>query len=280
MAKNIIAAGYPTTLYNRTRAKAEEVAQWGAKVADTPEAAASGADIVVSCLADPAAVESVMFGADGAIAGLKQGAILIDMSTVDPQTTFRVAEAALTHEAGFLDAPIGGSKQAAADGQLITMVGGDADVLKEAMPVLEVMCRKVIHAGPSGSGTYMKLVFNLVVSHMAAALAEGLVLGQKAGVKGEVILDTLMAGTVASKFYEWKGGCILDRDFSTNFSTRLMHKDLNLIMSAAFGLNLPLPVTASVKELFGAAKATGHADEDFCSVVRPLEEVAGVEVRR
>ncbi len=122
--------------------------------------------------------------------------------------------------------------------------------MDEARPVLEAVSKKIIHAGQSGSGTCLKLCFNLCVSHMAAALSETLVLGVKAGLKPEVIIDTIMAGTISAPFYTWKGGCIMDRDFTTNFSTRLMHKDLNLIMSAGYDLNVPLPVSAAVKELF------------------------------
>ena len=280
MAKNIISAGFPTTLYNRTRDKAEAFVELGGKVADTPKAAAEGADVVVSCLADPPAVEAVMFGPDGAIAGIKADATLIDMSTVDPRTTLKLADALKAKGAHLLDAPVAGSKHVAAAGELVAMVGGDEQVLRRCRPVLDAMCKSVIHTGPNGTGTYTKLAFNLIVGHMGVALAEGMVLGKKAGLDCQILLDTIMSSVIGSKFYEWKGGCILNRDFSQYFATRLMHKDLNLAMSVAYDLNIALPVTAAVKELFGAAKATGHEDEDFCSVIRPLEEIAGIEVTR
>ncbi len=280
MAKRLLSAGYDVTVYNRSRDKAEAMMEFGAKVGDTPKSAVLEADIVISCLADPPAVKAVMYGEEGAIAGMKAGAILIDMSTIDPSTSIEIAEELKKRGKHMLDAPVGGSRVHAAEGQLTAMVGGEESVLERCRPVLDTLCKAVIYTGPNGSGAYTKLCFNLIVSHMTAAIAEALILGEKAGVKGQVILDTIMNAAIASKYYEWKGGCMMDRDFTTNFSTKLMLKDLNLIMSAAYGLDLSLPVTASVKELFAAAKATGHAEEDFCSVVKVLESIAGIELSR
>ena len=126
----------------------------------------------------------------------------------------------------------------------------------------------------------LKLCFNLTVAHMASAMSQALVLGVKAGLKPETIIETFMAGIIGSKFYEWKGGCVIGRDFTTHFSTKLMHKDLAMAMSAGYTHNVPMPVTAAVKELFSMAKNHGEAEEDFCSVIKVLEELAGVEVSR
>jgi 3-hydroxyisobutyrate dehydrogenase-like beta-hydroxyacid dehydrogenase len=280
MAENLIKGGFDLTVYNRTRAKAEDIAKLGAKIADTPAEAARGQDVVITMLADPPAVREVIFGKDGLVGGLESGSILIDCSTVDPTTTASVREAAESKGAAFLDSPVAGSKDAAAKGELILMVGGEEAVLNRVRPILEAVSKRIVHAGPSGSGTMVKLCFNLAVSHMAAALSEALVLGVKSGLKPEVIIDTIMAGTVAAPFYQWKGGCIMDRDFTTNFSTKLMHKDLGLLMSAGGLFGVPLPVTAAVKELFSMAKGHGQAEEDFCSVVKVLEGLAHIEVRR
>lgn len=279
MAINLVKAGYPVTVYNRTKLKVEELVSMGATSAATPKEAAEGADVVIAILADPPAVDKVVLGPEGVIAGLGEGAVLIDASTVDPATTAREAQAAAKKGASFIDSPVAGSKQASLDGELIAMVGGPTDVLERCRPIFDVVCKKVIYAGESGSGTDLKLVFNLFVSHMGAALAEGLVLGTKAGLDPNIIIETLMAGVVGSRFYEWKGGCIINRDFTTHFSTRLMHKDLNLIMKSAYDLNIPLPVTAAVKELYGDAKTSGSSEEDFCSVVKAIERPAGVEVK-
>ena len=278
MAVNLAKAGYPIAVWNRTRNKAEELASLGVSVADTPRQAAEGNDVVITMLADPPAVEAVAFGPEGLVAGLRSGAIVIDCSTIDPATSGKFAKAVEAKGARFLDAPVGGSKKAAEDGELLLMVGGDEGVLAEVREILEKVSRKIIYAGGSGAGTYLKLCFNLIGSHSVAALAESLVLGKKAGLDPRVVLEAIGSSVLASRFIEWKGGCMIDRDFTTNFSLRLMHKDINLMMSAAYGLNIPLPVTASVKELFAVGKSCCDPEEDFSSIVRAMEMIAKVEL--
>jgi len=280
MAENLLKAGYELAAYNRSRSRAEELAKLGAAVADTPALAAQGRDVVITMLADPPAINDAVLGPDGVIEGLQSGAVLIDCSTVDPATTRAIREAAHTRSAKVLDSPVAGSKDAAAKGELILMVGGEESVLEEVRPILDVVSKKIIYAGKSGSGTSLKLCFNLTVAHMAAALSQALVLGVKSGLKPETIIDTFMAGVIGSRFYEWKGGCIMDRDFSTSFSLKLMHKDLNLVMQAGYASGVPLPVAAAVEELFAMAKAHGEGEEDFCSVVKVLEDLAGAHVVR
>ena len=280
MASHLLKSSCDVAVYNRTRSRAEELVALGAKVADTPADAARGREVVITMLADPPAVGEVVLGENGIIEGLGKGAVLIDCSTVDPATTEATRKAAEEKGARFIDCPVAGSKDAAAKGELILMAGGEPDAVESVRDVLETFSAKIVYAGPSGSGTMLKLCFNLFVSHMGAALSEALVLGVKSGLKPETILETVMAGAIGARFYEWKGGCIMDRDFTTSFSTKLMHKDTGLIMSAANSLTVPLPVTAAVRELFTMAKAQGLADEDFSSVVKVLEEFAGIEVRR
>lgn len=279
MANRLLDAGYTVVVWNRTCDKAAEIAGKGALVADTPKQAADGADIVITMLADPLAIEDVVMRQGGVIEGLKEGAILVDCSTVDPETSRMLADAAVKRGAGFLDSPVAGSKKAAEDGQLLLMVGGEKSTLDKVKPILECFSRKIVHAGKAGMGSQLKLCFNLMVAHMGAALSEALILGVKGGLDPKIIMETINSGIIASKLYEWKGDCILKRDFSTNFSLKLMHKDLNLMMSSAYGLNVPLPVTAAVKELFGTAKSLCDPEQDFSSVIRALEEIAGIEVK-
>lgn len=280
MAINLMKAGFPVTVWNRTHSKTDELVSMGASAADTPKRAAEGCDIVILMLADPAAIEAVAYGPDGVIEGLASGSALIDCSTVDPGTSRRLAASAAEKGAGFLDCPVTGSKSAAESGELALMAGGEAATLDKAKPVLDAVSRKVIHAGGVGMGAQLKLCFNLMVGHMAAALAESLVMAEKAGLNPERVMETIGEGAIASRFYEWKGNCMLDRDFSTNFSLKLMHKDLNLVMQTAYGLNIPLPVTAAVKELFGTAKACCDPEADFASVIKALEIPSNVEVHR
>ena len=280
MAANLVRAGYDLAVYNRTRAAAEQIGAMGAAVVNTPAEAACGRDVVIAMLADPPAIQSAVLGPGGVIEGLESGSVLVDCSTVDPATTAATRAAAAAKGAAFLDAPVAGSKDAAAKGELILMVGGDQETLDRVRAILDAVGRKIVHAGPSGSGTSLKLSFNLLVGHVTAGLAEALVLGMKSGVKPETLLEALMSSMLGSRFIEWKSQCIMDHDFTTNFSTRLMHKDLNLMMSAAYDLEVPLPSTAAVKELFSMARGHGEADEDICAVVKVLEDLAGVEVRR
>lgn len=278
MSESLLRAGYAVTVWNRTRSKAEQLQAQGATVAETPAEAASGADVVITMLSDPSAVSAVVLGPNGVIEGLRAGAVLVDCSTVDPATTEAIRKAAEAKGAGFLDSPVGGSKEAAAKGELILLVGGEPATLDRARPVLEIVGKRIIYAGPSGSGTMLKLCFNLTVSHMMAALAEALTLGVKGGLKPGTILEALMSAAIGAPFYEWKGRRIIERDFTTNFSTRLMNKDLGLISSAGHALGVPLPVTAAVKELFTMAKGHGQAEEDFCAVIKLTEDLAGVVV--
>lgn len=280
MVQSLLREGYDLTIYNRTREKSKPLEALGAKVVDSPAMAAKGNNVVITMLADPAAVRETVLAPGGVIEGMEHGAILIDCSTVDPETTAATFHAAAEKNISFLDSPVGGSKAAAAKGELILLVGGDEAVMEDVRDILDALSKKIVYAGPSGSGTMLKLCFNLTVSHVMAALSEALVLGVSGGLQPEVIVEGLMSGIIASPFIEWKGNCIMDRDFSTNFSTKLMHKDLNLMMSAAYGLNAPLPVTAAVKELFSMAKGSGLGDDDFCSIVKILENFAGVEVRK
>ncbi len=279
MAENLLQAGYDLTVYNRTRAKTESLAEKGAKVADTPAKCAEGNEVVITMLADPPAIYDAVCGTDGVMEGIASGAVLIDCSTVDPSTTKHVADLALSKNVRFIDSPVAGSKDAAASGELVMMVGGDDATLNEVRDILDAVSKRIIFAGPQGSGTMVKLCFNLCVSHMAAAISESMVLGTKFGLKPEIILSTIMSGTIASHFYDWKGKCIMDRDFATNFSTALMHKDTGLMMNAGRDLEVPLPVTAAVRELFSMAKGNGQAEDDFISVVNVLENLAGIEVK-
>lgn len=279
MAMSLASAGHPLTVWNRTRSRTEGFPEIGAFAAETPRQAAEGSDVVFTMLSNPAAVIEVVEGPDGVFAGLGKGAVLIDCSTVDPPTSRSLAQAAAEKGADFLDAPVGGSKKAAAEGELVFMVGGGTDVLERVRPILDRLGKTVIHAGESGMGSQLKLCFNMIVAHMAAGLSETLIFGAKSGLDPKLILDTVNAGIIGSRFYQWKGECIIERDFNTNFSLELMHKDLNLMMKTAYDLDLPLPVTASVKELFGAAKSCCDPEEDFSAVIRALETLAHFEVR-
>lgn len=279
MAANLIKAGYDVKLYNRTKSKAEELAAIGGKVVHSPAEAAQDSDIIITMLSTPEIVTEIIMEEDGVIGSLKSGAVVIDCSTVDPDTSQILAQQIEEVGAFFIDAPVTGSKAGAENGELVFMVGAKDEVLATAIEVFDVMGKKTIHAGVNGCGSAVKLCFNLMVSHTAVALAESLVMGTKAGLDPKVILEVMMSGAIASKFIEWKAGCMINRDFSTNFSTKLMHKDTHLIQETGYTLGVPMPVTAAVSELLSMSKAKGFDEDDFCSVIKVLEDFAGVEVQ-
>jgi len=279
MAENLLKSGSSVTVYNRTRARAEEMKSLGARVADTAADAARGSDVVISMVSDPAAVRDVILGHGGAVEGLGQGAVLIDCSTIDPKTTMEVSEAARSRGASFLDAPVTGSKIGAEKGELIMIVGGTPELIASVQDVFDVISKKVVIAGPTGSGVWMKLCFNTLVGQMIVGISQAVVTAKAAGLDPRVFLDLVMSGAIQSPFYAWKGGCILDRDFSTNFSTKLMRKDADLAIGAARDLGIPLIATESVRDALDRAIEAGYGEDDMCSYARVLEQLAGVEAK-
>ena len=277
MARNLIRKGHHLQIYNRTRAKAEEVAQLGAKVASTPAEAACGADVIISMLADPKAVADCFEGPDGILSALKKGAVVIDSSTVSPPTTQRMAEQVRAKGGHLLDAPVFGSKNEAENGALGFIVGGDRDVFDSVQDVLSGL-GKSTYMGPSGMGATAKLVVNLVIAAELEAFHEGMVLAAKAGLDPDLMYSVLMNSRARAGIFEMKGPNILKRDFSTFFPLRLMDKDMRLALETAEALRLSMPVVRAVKDVLGACVTAGQAEEDFSSAIKHLERAGGVEV--
>jgi len=277
MARSLIRKGHAVRVYNRTRAKAEEVAQLGATVAATPAEAARGADIVVTMLADPKAVADCYEGPDGLLSTLTKDAVVIDSSTVSPPTTQKMAGAVRAKGGHLLDAPVFGSKNEAETGALGFIVGGDRAVFDSVQDVLSCM-GKSTYVGPTGMGATAKIVVNLVIASELEAFYEGMVMATKAGLDPDQMYSILMNSRARSGIYEMKGPNILKRDFTTFFPLRLMDKDMRLALETADALRLTLPVVKAVKEVLGACVAAGQGDEDMSSAIRHLERAGGVEV--
>jgi 3-hydroxyisobutyrate dehydrogenase-like beta-hydroxyacid dehydrogenase len=278
MARSLVRKGYTVRLYNRTRAKAEEVAQLGGEVVDTPADAARGADVILTMLADPPAVMDVVEGESGILAAIRPGAVLIDSSTVSPPTTLRVLDLLKAKGADMIDAPVFGSKNEAEKGELGFIVGGKREVVARVQDVLDSMGR-TIHVGGNGMGAYAKLVVNLVVASTLQAFNEGMVLATKAGIDPETMLQIIMSSRAKSGIIEMKAPQILTRDFTPFFPLQLMAKDLRLVVESAEALKIHLPFAASLKEIFAACLADGLAGEDFAAAIKPLERQAEVEVK-
>jgi 3-hydroxyisobutyrate dehydrogenase len=265
MAANWLKKGFPLSIYNRTRAKAE--AFTGARVASSPREAAAKADIVVSRVADDDASRAVWLGESGALAGLQAGMILIETSTLSPAWVGELAGEAMKRGCAFLDAPVGGSKVAAANGQLTMFVGGEAATLDAARPALEAISARIVHLGATGAGSRWKLVNNMMIAIEAAALAEGLRLAEAAGFEREQALATILASAAGSPIMQMKAPRIAARDFANpDFAVKLMSKDARYVLALAEKLGVRLDVARGAEAAFARAEEQGLGELDFSAV--------------
>lgn len=279
MAANLIEAGHDVTVWNRTAEKAQPVVEKGAKLAGTPAEAVQGAEIVMYCLSDDAAVEDLVFGEGRLIDAVQSGQIVVDMSTVHPDTSAREAAAFQEKGARFLDAPVFGSKGEAAAGGLWIVVGGDRELYEEVKPVLEPLSETTHYMGGTGKGASMKLVGNLVVASQIEALGEALILATKAGLNPRDVIGVLSVTDFKSPLFAGVGNSVVERNFETFFALKLMLKDANLIARFAQDLNSPTPAAAAVRETLKTAVNKGWGEENASALIKALEEAAGVEVK-
>jgi 3-hydroxyisobutyrate dehydrogenase-like beta-hydroxyacid dehydrogenase len=279
MALNLLKAGLPVTVFNRTAAKSEELKSAGARVAASPAEAASGADFVIAIVSDTAAVEEVVLGKGGIIETVRQGAVVIDSSTISPVASRKLACKVAGRGASWLDAPVTGSKHLAEKGELTYMVGGDREAFDRALPVLQVLGKKHIYCGAHGLGLAAKLSQNVIQSTMVEIFCEGLVLAAKAGLKPQTMMEVIQGSMARASLTDFKAPFIFKGDFTPYFPLKLMHKDLTLALESAYAQNVPMPAAAAVKEVYGAAKAQGKGELDYAAVVTFLEELAKVQVR-
>lgn len=268
MAGRLAAAGHPTTVWNRTTEKAEDVAAaTGCAVAATPRQAAEAAKVVVVSLADDAAVQAAYLSPDGLVAGLTAGAVVADTSTVDPQTLLDLAPAVAAAGAALLDTPVSGSVATVEAGQLLVMAGGDSDALARARPVLEAFSRRVLHLGPVGAGATMKLVVNSMVHALNAALAEALVLAEKAGVQRELAYEVIASSAVAAPFVAYKREAFEHPDeTAVAFSLALVAKDLELADTLARRVGAAMPQLAANRALVQQAVDAGMGEADLSAL--------------
>jgi 3-hydroxyisobutyrate dehydrogenase-like beta-hydroxyacid dehydrogenase len=277
MAANILAAGFPLTVWNRTPERARELAANGARATTTPRELAAASDIVLTSLADPAAVEAVYLGADGLFAGDLAGKTFADLSTVAPSLSRRLAVTAAADGAALLDAPVAGSIKAAAEGALAVMVGGEQAAFDRCAPVFDAIGRTAFYLGASGSGATMKLVSNGLLATIVQALGEGIALGEKAGLDPATMFEALGASSAAAPVVIAKAVAISQRAYQpAAFTLQLMQKDLWLALSLANDLAVPMPATAAAYDMVLAANATGKAAHDFAAVALLMEELAGI----
>jgi 3-hydroxyisobutyrate dehydrogenase-like beta-hydroxyacid dehydrogenase len=279
MAGQLLEAGYPVTVWNRTPEKARPLVEQGATQAGTPAEAVADAEVILYCLANDDAVEDVVYGEEGILKGVHRGQIAVDMSTVYPETSRRESKAYAEKEIDFLDAPVFGSRGEAKSGGLWIVVGGERDVLESVRPILEPLSATLHYMGGTGMGTSMKLVGNLIVALQLEALGESMVLATKAGLNPTDVLDVLHVTDFRSPIFDGVGPSLVERDFSTDFALRHMLKDANLIAQLAEELRVPVPAGAVVRELLKAAVNEGWGDENASALIKELERMADTTVK-
>lgn len=279
MALNLIRNGFKVSAYNRTRSKAEPVEKAGGRIASTPAEAVRDADVVMMIVSDSAAVQEVVAGKGGILEALRPGVIVVDCSTISPEVSRKLAAQAASRGASWLDAPVTGSKHGAEKGDLTFMIGGDQEALERVMPVLKALGKKHIYCGAQSLGLSAKLVQNAIQSTMVEIFSEGFVMAVKAGVKPQTMMEIIQSSLARSALIDFKAPFIFKGDFTPYFPLKLMHKDLGLAMEAAYALNVPMPIAAAVKEVYGAVKAKGKGDLDYAAVITLFEELAGAQVR-
>ena len=272
MAMNLLKAGHSLTIWNRTPARAAELVAAGAVLAKTPREVAAASDVLISIVSDPPALESVLWGHegknDGALGGLKAGSVYIDSSTVSPTLVKKISAACKERGVRFLDAPVTGGDWGAREGNLVFMIGGDAETLKEVEPVLGVMGKKWFHLGANGAGQTIKLAMNALLALQVGAMADAIALVTKAGLSGEQLVEVMQASMARSGLLDLKSPLMLKGDFKPSFPLRLMHKDLGLALDLANELGVALPATAAAREVYNYVKGEAKEDLDYSAVMR------------
>lgn len=270
MAARLVNAGLDVTVWNRDKSKCIDVVKLGAKTKSTPKEVSAETDIIFAMVSDPQASLDVCFGEEGVLAGIRPDCGYVDMSTVDPETTRKIAAAIELKGAKFLEAPVSGTKKPAAEGTLVILAAGDKNLFDQSLPAFEVMGKTSIYLGKVGQGAKMKIVINIVLGAMIEILGEALALGIKGGLAGEQILKVLSEGAMANPMYGVKGPMILSQDTTTSFPLKHLVKDLQLAVNLGLELHQDLPVTTSVHKIFQKAKDEGYGDEDIAAVVKSI----------
>lgn len=277
MVKRLLSAGFEVTVHNRTREREESLVALGARRAESPRACAEGQELLFTMVSDTPDVQAVVLGDNGAALGLAPGSVLIDMSTISPSTTRRIAAALAEHDVAMLDAPVSGGSEGAEHGTLSIMVGGDAVALQRARPALEKLGTTITHVGQIGSGQVAKAVNQTIIAGTYAAVAEGVVMAVSAGIDVEAALQALAGGAAGSWILANRSRNMVANDYPLGFRTRLHRKDLGIALAVARELGVSMPVAAYVEQLETSLMKRGYGDEDVSNIARIVREQAGLE---
>ena len=277
MALNILKAGYSLTVHNRTRAREAPVVEQGAKAAASPMEAAAGADLVITCVSDTPDVEAVILGEKGVMHGARPGTIVVDMSTISPAVTRTIADTLAQKEIHMIDAPVSGGSEGAQKGTLAIMAGGDEAVFQRALPVLETMGKTITRLGSIGAGQITKAINQTILAATYLGVAEGMVLGMKAGLDAKKVAQAIGGGAAGSWVLENRTANMVDNTYPLGFRVRLHHKDLKIALEAARELGVALPATALVDQLETGLIGRGFGDEDVSALARTIRELSGLK---
>ncbi len=275
MAANLLKAGFDVTVWNRTTSRMEPLVEAGATAGDSPAGVAAQTDIIITCVSDTPDVEAVILGENGVIEGVTTGDLVVDMSTISPQTTREIGERLAEKGVHMLDAPISGGSEGAAKGTLSIMVGGEAGQVARAMPAFEAMGQTITHVGRSGAGQTVKLVNQILVVINMLAVSEALLFAQAGGLDLQKTLDAVTQGAAGSWMLSNRGPQVIARDWRPGFTIDLQQKDLRLVLQAADQMGVPVLGTSTVFNLYRTLQAQGLGAEGNHALAKALERLAG-----
>ncbi|MGO9110474.1 MAG: NAD(P)-dependent oxidoreductase [Thermoguttaceae bacterium] len=277
MCENLLRAGFSATVYNRTKSKAEKLLAKGARWAASPRAVAEQSDVIFSIVGYPADVREVILGSDGALAGCREGAILVDMTTSEPSLALEIAGAALKRGAISLDAPVSGGDVGAREARLTIMIGGDARAVAALQPCWQAMGKTIVHQGGPGAGQQTKMVNQALIASCMVGVCESLLYGYKAGLDLEKVLQSVGGGGASSWSLVNYGPRILKGDYAPGFFVEHFLKDLGIILAESRRMNLIMPCVALAEQLYRCAQAQGHGRDGTQSLILALAEMTGIE---
>lgn len=273
MVRNLLKAGFLPVIFNRSQPSIDELVSEGAIAAVSVKEVAEKSDVIITMLPDTPDVEAIVLGENGILSGAKEGLLLIDMSTISPVATRNIATELAKSGVKMIDAPVSGGDKGAIAGTLSIMAGGDEEDFERAKPIFEAMGKTIVHCGPIGSGQTVKACNQIVVAIVIEAVSEALVLGSKAGVKPEVILQVLSGGLAQNRVMDLRGPTMIEHNFTPGFKSKLHRKDLNIVLQTAQEYGIKLPVTELVEQMFAKLVENGKGDLDHSALLTVIEDL-------
>lgn len=280
MAKNLIKAGFPLTVWNRTASKMKELIEMGAKGASSPKEVAEKSNVIITMLTDSPDVEEVILGPSGVIEGVKRGSIVIDMSTISPKVARKIASKLAEVGVEMLDAPVTGGEIGAINATLSIMVGGNYETFQKCLPIFQALGKRVTYMGPHGNGQITKLCNQIICVINIQAVCEGLILAAKAGLDLDKFLEVVTGGAANSWMLSNLGPKMIKGDMEPGFKIATQQKDLRLVFETAAELKVPLPATALVQQMFRTVEAEGLSEKGTQALIKAMEKIAGYKITK